>query len=48
MRDIWSLSEYRADKYSQRKSIIWPVRQNGWVFFYEQNDCGFEYSGCHI
>ena len=47
-RDIWSLSEYRTDKYSQRKSIIWPVWQNGWVFVYELNDCGFEYCFCHI
>ena len=46
--DIWSLSEYRTDKYSQRKSIIWPVWQNGWVFVYELNDCGFEYRCCHI
>ena len=38
-RDIWSLSEYRTDKYSQRKSIIWPVWQNGWVFVYELNEC---------
>ena len=47
-RDIWSLSEYRTDKYSQRKSIIWPVWQNGWVFVYELSDCGFEYRCCHI
>ena len=47
-RNIWSLSEYRTDKYSQRKSIIWPVWQNGWVFVYELNDCGFEYRCCHI
>ena len=38
-RDIWSLHEYRTDKYSQRKSIIWPVWQNGWAFVYELNDC---------
>ena len=42
-RDIWSLSEYRTDKYSQSKSIIWSVWQNGWVFAYELSDCGFEY-----
>ena len=46
--DIWSLSEYHTDKYSQRKSIIWPVWQNGWVFVYELIDCGFEYRCCHI
>ena len=45
-RDIWSLNEYR--KYSQRKSIIWPVWQKRWVFVYELNDCGFEYRCCHI
>ena len=28
-RDIWSISEYPRDKYSQRKSVIWPVWQNG-------------------
>ena len=37
-RDTWSLREYRADKYSQRKSIIWPVWQNGWVFVYKLNE----------
>ena len=47
-RDISSLSEYRTDKYSQRKSVIWPVWQNGWVFVYELSDCGFEYRCCHI
>ena len=33
-RDIWSLSEYCTEKYSQRKSIIWPVWQNGWVWLW--------------
>ena len=47
-RDIWSLSEYRTDKYSQRKTIICPVWQNGWVFVCELSDCGFEYPYCHI
>ena len=47
-RNIWSLSEYRTDKYSQRKSIIRPVWQNDWVFVYELSDCGFEYRCCHI
>ena len=46
--DIWSLSEYHADKYSQRKSIIWPLWQNGWVFVYEISAWGFEYRCCHI
>ena len=46
--DIWSLSEYRTDKFSQRKSIIWPVWQNGWKFVCELSDCGFEYHSCHI
>ena len=41
-RDIWSLSEYVTDKYSQRKPIIWPVWQKRWVFVYDLNDCGFE------
>ena len=36
--NIWSLSEYRTDNYSQRKSVIWPVWQNGWVFVYKQSD----------
>ena len=47
-RDIWGLSEYRTDKYSQHKSIIWPVWQNDWVFVCELSDCGFEYYCCHI
>ena len=47
-RDIWSLSEYRTDKYSQSKLVIRPVWQNGWVFVYEQSDCGFEYRCCNI
>ena len=46
--NIWSLSECRTDKYSQRKSIIWPVWQNGGVFVCELSDCGFEYRCCHI
>ena len=45
--DIRSLSEYRTGKYSQCKSIIWPVLQNGWVFVYELSDCGFEHRYCH-
>ena len=44
---IWSLSEYRTDKQSQRKLIIWPVWQNGWVFVNKLNDCGLEYRCCH-
>ena len=47
-RDIGSLSECRTDKYSERKSIIWPVRQNGRVFVCELSDCGFDYRCCHI
>ena len=47
-RYIWNLSEYRTDKYLQRKSIIWPVWQNDWVFVYELSDYGFEYRCCHI
>ena len=47
-RDIWSLSEYPTDKYSQHKSIIWPFWQNGRVFVYELSDCGFEYRCCHV
>ena len=46
--DIWSLGEYCTDKYSQHKSIIRPVWQNGWVFVYKLSDCGFEYRCCHI
>ena len=46
--DIWSLSEYRTDKYSQRKLVIWPVWQNDWVFVCKLSDCRFEYRCCHI
>ena len=46
MRDIWSLSEYRTDKYSQRNE--WPIWENGWVFVYELSDCSLEYRCCHI
>ena len=47
-RDIWSLSEYRTGKYPQRKSIIWLIWQNGWVFVYELSDGGFEPLLSHI
>ena len=39
---------HRTDKYSQHSSIIWPVWLNGWVFFYELSDWGFESSRCDI
>ena len=46
--DIWSLSEYLTGKYSQCKSIIWPVWQNGWAFIYGLSDCGFEDCCCVV
>ena len=39
---------HRTDNYSQHSSIICPVSLNGWVFFYEQSDCGFESRCCHL
>ena len=30
------------DKYSQHRSILWPVWLNGWVFIYKLSSCGFE------
>ena len=35
---------HHTDKYSQHRSIIWPVWLNGWVFVSEQSGCGFEFS----
>ena len=32
----------RTDKYSQHRSIDWPVWLNVWVFVYELSDCGIE------
>ena len=39
---------HRADKYSQRSSISWPVWLNGWVFVYKLNGFGFESSWSHL
>ena len=45
----WAYSQMHCiDKYLQHSSIIWPVRLNGWVFIYELNGCGFEFSCCHL
>ena len=33
---------YCTDKYSQHRSIIWPVWLNGSVFIYELSGCGFK------
>ena len=41
--DIWSLSKYRTENYSQRKSIIRSFWQKGWVFVYKLSDCGFAF-----
>ena len=32
---------HRTDKYSQHRSVIWPVWVNGWVFVCELSGCGF-------
>ena len=37
-----------TDKYSEHSSIIWPVWLNGWVFVYELNGSGFEFSCSHL
>ena len=37
----------RTDKYSQHRSIIWPVWSNGWVFVHELSGCGFKSSCSH-
>ena len=39
---------HRTNNYSEQSSIIWPVWTNGWVFFYELNGSGFEYSCIHL
>ena len=39
---------YRADKYSERWSIIWSVWPNGGVFVYELSGSGFEFSCSHL
>ena len=39
---------HRTDKYSQHRSIIWPVWLTGWVFVYELSSCGFESCCCHL
>ena len=38
---------HRTDKYSQHRSIIWPVWLNGWVFVYELSGRAFESRFCH-
>ena len=39
---------HRTDRYSQHRSIIWPVWLNGWVFSDELGGCGFESCSCHL
>ena len=39
---------HRTDKYSEHRSIIWPVSLNGWVFAYELSGSGFESSCNHL
>ena len=39
---------HRTDKYSQHRSIIWPVWPNGWVFVYKLSGCGFESRCSHL
>ena len=39
---------HRTDKHSQRRSIIWPVWLNGWVFVYKLSGCGFESRCYHL
>ena len=38
----------RTDKYSEHRSIIWPVSTNGWVFVYELSDSGMGSSSSHL
>ena len=35
---------HRTDKYSQQRTVIWPVCLNGRVFVYEVSGFGFESS----
>ena len=56
----WILSEWRPSndkniyqiprtgKYSQRRSIIWIVWRNGWVFVFKVIGCGFQFSSSHL
>ena len=37
-----------TDKYSQHRSIIWPVWLNGWVFVYKLSHCGFKSCCNHL
>ena len=37
-----------TDMCVEQSSIIWPVCPNGWVFFYELSDSGFESSCSHL
>ena len=39
---------YRTDKYSQQRSIIWPVGINGCVFVYEITGCECESRCSHL
>ena len=39
---------HRTDKYSQHRSIIWPVGLNGRVFVYKLSGCGLESRCCHL
>ena len=39
----YSQCTMQINKFSQRSSIIWPIRLNGWVFVYEISGCKFEF-----
>ena len=39
---------HHIDKYSQHRSIIWPVLRNGWVFAYKLSSCGLEAHCSHL
>ena len=39
---------HRTEKYSQHRSIIWPVWLSGWEYAYEISGCGFESNCSHL
>ena len=39
---------HHTHKYSQHRSIIWPVWLNSWVFVYKLSGCGFQSHCCHL
>ena len=39
---------HHTDKYSQHRSIIYPVQLKGWVFVYELSGSGFDSSCSHL